>query len=820
MQQIGGAGEELGKALGKIPAKKKELEKTPGETAAGQVPAANKQSEANQKPLNKGGASQNAVKPLVERAPNQTPKQAADDAAVKRAYNDYAEVTRSHLYSGNGAMAEQQGGDALAAAQPRAEQVLKARDDAAASLSPDLHEAFHAAIAPRVKQDLHFVQSQAAAAALVAQQQQSQRVVNNSAEDAVLQYGSPAFAESMATGLRQIDEQATTGGWTPEAKRIAETGFISRVHRGVSDAQSMSDPVLAADHLRVFGAHMTPEDRAAAWQSLQGPLIQTQAVADLDTLAIARSATAPLTPHGDHDGLVRRMLAITPAAAGAGANAPTDLPDMLDRYGGDVAKAWAASEMGADALDALVQKRGAGWFSALPAETRTAVAANMAMLEAVSSPRSAPTPEERARLAGEIEEQPWSNERKQNAYDELNTRIALGAWRDKEAQDAAKESGFALADQLGAGFISINQLPPAVRDKLAPDALAALTLRADRNVHPATVAPHGDVAMALNRQASDDPEEFAKQDLRLVQDQMTPREYASLERMQKGLASYPPAPAAVTQQRAWGKLRRSGLDPDQSNGAASKPGADADWNPPGDFSDFGTPTKPQNAVYQNSGQSQALFRPISESEDRITFGKNGMPIVGTGGKSLMESMLEPLFHAPEPVKPPPIFPGHPVRLPNGHHIRDDHSDSQLLMSPRDDLNDVAAAGREAGKSYRAIRDNPRTSGSQEFSIIADMARNVGQGGKFDYQREGNFATGFKQYRQFRNVSNFNVGLFMQQTGLYTLEQTLDISGKFASLFSSNYRKDQPHGLDPQTERWIRIGYNTGASGVYGKAKTK
>jgi len=177
--------------------------------------------------------------------------------------------------------------------------------------------------------------------------------------------------------------------------------------------------------------------------------MQTQAVADLDTLAIARSATAPLTPHGDHDGLVRRMLAITPAAAGAGADAPTDLPDMLDRYGGDAAKAWAASEMGADALDALVAKRGTGWFSALPAATRTAVAANMAMLEAVSSPRSAPTPEERARLAGEIEGQPWSDERKQNAYDELNTRIALGARRDKEAQDAAWESGLALADQLG-----------------------------------------------------------------------------------------------------------------------------------------------------------------------------------------------------------------------------------------------------------------------------------------------------------------------------------------------------------------------------------
>jgi hypothetical protein len=504
----------------------------------------------------------------VKTPAEQTPKQASNDAAVKAASNRYFEAVRPSLYQGNDALSQKQGELALAAVPTTAAHVIKARDDAAADLTPEQHEAFHAAIAPRVDQDLNWIKGLADAQAKVAQQQQSQRVVTNSAQDAILQYGSPAFGEHMATGLKQIDEQAAAGGWTPEAKIAAETGFISGVHRGVSDSLSVSDPVLAAEHLRVFGDHMTAEDRAAAWRSLQGPLAQTQAVADLDTLAIARSATAPLTPHGDHDGLVRRMLAITPTAAGAGANAPTDLPDMLDRYGGDAAKAWAASEMGADALDALVAKRGTGWFSALPAETRTAVAANMAMLEAVSSPRSAPTPEERARLAAEIEDQPWSDERKQNAYDELNTRVALGARRDKEAQDAAWESGLALADELGAGFISINQLPPAVRDTLAPDALAALTLRADRNVHPMTVAPHGDIAMALNRQASSDPEEFAKQDLRLVQDRMTPGEYEALDRVQKAWNGYPPGAAAVTQQRIAEKMTARGLDSGSATSAA------------------------------------------------------------------------------------------------------------------------------------------------------------------------------------------------------------------------------------------------------------
>jgi hypothetical protein len=389
----------------------------------------------------------------------------------------------------------------------------------------------------------------------------------------------------MATGHTQIEE-TVLGGWLPEAKSTAEIAFISGVHRGVSDSLSASDPVAAADHLRAFGDHMTPEARTAAWQSLKGPLAQTQAVADLDALTIARSATAPLTPHGDHDQLMRRMLAITPAMpaennkGGADANVPTDLPEMLDRYGGDAAKAWAASEMGADAFDALVAKHGATWFGALPAETRNVVAAHMAMLGAVASPRGAPA--DGGALAMEIEAQPWPEERKQNAFDELNTRIGLDARRVKQVQDDAKEGGLALADHLGPGFISINQLPPAMRANLGADVLAALTLRADRNVHPVAVPAHGDVAMDLNRMAATDPEAFAREDLRLHRDEMTPAEYDALDRVQKAWSDYPPGTSGVTQQRAMEKVRASGLDAEIPNlRAGAKPvgGANGDELP-------------------------------------------------------------------------------------------------------------------------------------------------------------------------------------------------------------------------------------------------
>ncbi|MEI6204153.1 MAG: hypothetical protein WCP68_19575, partial [Enhydrobacter sp.] len=67
--------------------------------------------------------------------------------------------------------------------------------------------------------------------------------------------------------------------------------------------------------------------------------------------------------------------------------------------------------------------------------------------------------------------------------------------------------------------------------------------------------------------------------------------------------------------------------------------------------------------------------------------------------------------------------------------------------------------------------------------------------------------------QFRNVSNFNVGLFMQQAGI-PLPITLTVAGRFASKYSSNYRPDEEYGLDPQTREFIENGYRVGEGGAF------
>jgi hypothetical protein len=84
---------------------------------------------------------------------------------------------------------------------------------------------------------------------------------------------------------------------------------------------------------------------------------------------------------------------------------------------------------------------------------------------------------------------------------------------------------------------------------------------------------------------------------------------------------------------------------------------------------------------------------------------------------------------------------------------------------------------------------PSSSGGAFLHLLTTLWLNLGHGGTFDYQRSGSLVTGFTQLRQFRDVSNVNVGLFCEQAGL-TLDETLSFAGFYARNFSSNAMPDQ------------------------------
>jgi hypothetical protein len=158
--------------------------------------------------------------------------------------------------------------------------------------------------------------------------------------------------------------------------------------------------------------------------------------------------------------------------------------------------------------------------------------------------------------------------------------------------------------------------------------------------------------------------------------------------------------------------------------------------------------------------------------------------------------------------------GVPVVLPNGQTVPDQFSPTGNLMSPVADLSEVVVTGHVIGDTYSSLLNNPETSGSAIFYLGSAILGAVGQGGTYDYQRQGNRLTGYKQFPQYRDVSNFNVGLVTQAAGL-TLDETLSYAGDLAYWESSNYSPNQPYGLNPRTAAFITLGYSYGQSGAFG-----
>lgn len=158
-----------------------------------------------------------------------------------------------------------------------------------------------------------------------------------------------------------------------------------------------------------------------------------------------------------------------------------------------------------------------------------------------------------------------------------------------------------------------------------------------------------------------------------------------------------------------------------------------------------------------------------------------------------------------------------VVLPDGTNIADPTSPTGLLMSPVSDLSDVAAAGYGLRSFMNTIND-PNSDSDQVTGAVAGLSFGLGldvaQGGLYDYQRKGNLITGITQLPQFRDVSNFNVGLVGQQAGM-SLPQLLTVAGGFAQAFSNNYSPNQPYGLAPQTYAWIVTGWSVGNAGYFG-----
>jgi hypothetical protein len=166
----------------------------------------------------------------------------------------------------------------------------------------------------------------------------------------------------------------------------------------------------------------------------------------------------------------------------------------------------------------------------------------------------------------------------------------------------------------------------------------------------------------------------------------------------------------------------------------------------------------------------------------------------------------------------PYFPystsGVPVLMANGDPVPDTYSVTKMLMSPTSDVGPVVTAGRLFGLAVGEAFGRSPIFGVEAF--VLGLGAYFVHGGIFDYQRRG--FPGFTTfYPEFRDVSNFNIGVFAQQAGIS--ETTISrIAGAFAVVRGATNAQrigwDPQNWMPTQNRRMIHLGYSLGARGAF------
>lgn len=303
----------------------------------------------------------------------------------------------------------------------------------------------------------------------------------------------------------------------PQVLAVEEKAALSKLHAGMGDRMfSTNEPDIPAigEYVTAYGDEMTADVRNDFLKRLQGPLQGRMAKADADhfmglagpppeaTKPSSRSGVANLdaitiqSESGGNPNAVspvgaRGLMQVMPATArdpGFGIR-PSDgsqqddvrvgkayRAKMEQRYGGDLAKMWAAYNWGPGALDNAIKKHGDNWLDHAPAETKAYVRKNIA---AVGSSGAAyqPAPQEidrggaynalnRAVEAGEI-----SPERADRARLEIDRRTRVNESLLNDQRQRADDQAKVIALNAGDNF-RVSMLPKAVRDNLSPVDLA------------------------------------------------------------------------------------------------------------------------------------------------------------------------------------------------------------------------------------------------------------------------------------------------------------------------------------------------------------
>ena len=385
-------------------------------------------------------------------------------------------------------------------------------------------------------------------------------------------------------------------------------------------------------------------------------------------------------------------------------------------------------------------------------------------------------------------------------------------------QAARGRAAMGALDWLGENPAApLMAMPAELRDGLSPEQTEALDRTA---MNDGRVVTDRDLYDRLDDLAVRTPEDFAGLDLTQHRLSLGDSDYNRLTKLQQALADGKSDPAF--ERHSLGRLflgeglRTANLGPDGEEARTAR--QQLDWLL-GAFE----PVEGKPPTMADIRRLVGDVLPRAEGDPNIVRTSGGEPTEANGSTEIvpLQEPVEAGQGTAPSTKPAGLESqaatvttatdlGKRVVLPNGKNVPSfEDPKTAFLMSPVEDLSGVAAAGWETG---RDIRVSPFEIIDNAYKLIG---RDLAQGGRFDYQRRQNpdDVSGYTQLRQFRDVSNFNVGLYMQQAGI-PLVATLMVAGQYAKKHSSNYMPDEPYGLDPRVKRWIERGYEAGETGGF------